>query len=81
MATTFSAPLHMVPYDKAMQHIEDHGHRAFLTHDGLLALSGGVWSSGPGASEGDTLFDEPCVFEVTSGGMVSSRAVRLWLGY
>lgn len=77
-----------VDYAKAMSFIADHGHRAYLTKDGLLALSDCVWcdherlgDSAPLADIMDRVFEEPAVFEVDDMGRVDGRKVRDWLGY
>lgn len=68
-------------YAKVQAFIEDHGHRAFVTKDGLLAFSEAFYVEPIPAMRGDGLFEEPAVFPIDDMGRVDSRAVRLWLGY
>lgn len=83
MRPGYVAP-HRTHYTTAMAFIEAHGHFAAITRDGLLAMSRvfGMKDTGiQGANYDDVVCEEPMVFEVDEDGMVSSREVRVWLGY
>lgn len=72
-------------YAKVQAFIEDHGHRAFVTKEGLLAMSDDCYvldtREGLAVPEDDRWCEAPAVFPIDDMGRVDSRAVRLWLGY
>lgn len=83
---------HVVHYTSAMSFILSHGHFATITKDGLLAMStvgdmsvtDDKWYAQRTAycgTEDDRWLEVPMVFQVDEDGMVSSREVRVWLGY
>jgi hypothetical protein len=80
---------HRVTYCQAIRIIQDHGHFAAITKDGLLALSEvvapphgvNVFDCHVSAELADRVFLEPMLFEVDADGMVPSKPVRMWLGY
>lgn len=81
MVAHYAPPAHTVPYAKAIAFIEDHGHRVFVTKEGLLALSI-EWGNWPEhAQSRDLTCEAPMVFPIDDAGRVDSRAVRDWLGY
>jgi hypothetical protein len=72
--------------NQAIHMIQDHGHKAFATADGLLVMSDAVCIDCPTWSfitftDRDCMFEESTVFEVRDDGSVDSEAIRRWLGY
>lgn len=74
---------HNTHYIQAMTFIQSHGHFAAITKDGLLCMSLEWVDEMPFAMPDATDYkvEVPMVFEVDEEGFVSSREVRLWLGY
>lgn len=74
----------MANVQSTIQFIQDHGHFAAVTADGLLALTECAYTVDGACAAGvdydDRFFVEPTVFPIVDGN-VSNRAVRDWLGY
>lgn len=75
----------MLEVSKAATYIMQHSHFATVTPDGLLAVSGAVWSVETAAAKGipadDRFTEETEVFPVTEAGYTDFTAIRAWLGY
>lgn len=74
----------MATAHNTIQFIQDHGHFAAITADGVLALTECAYTADGACAAGiepnDRYFVEPTVFPIVDGN-VSTRAVRDWLGY
>jgi len=73
----------MASVQSTIRFIEDHGHFATATAEGILAISwegGAAYAAALDIEEGDEWCEAPMVFPIVDGN-VSTRAVRDWLGY